>query len=95
MATLEQIDEKLDRVGNSLTEVKTVLLGKNGDKGLVGQVEAHERDLDKIKGIGPRTKEILLKNFGSVDKIRNASQTDLEKLVGFSKSFILSEYFKN
>ncbi len=50
MATLEQIDEKLDRVGNSLTEVKTVLLGKNGDKGLVGQVEAHERDLDKIKG---------------------------------------------
>ncbi len=50
-------------------------------------------DLDKIKGIGPKTKEILLKHFESVDKIKNASAGELENLVGPSKSTILSEYF--
>ena len=52
-------------------------------------------DLDQIKGIGPRTKELLLKNFGSVDKIKNASVADLEKIVGPSKTALLSEYLKN
>ncbi|HNW57852.1 MAG TPA: excinuclease ABC subunit UvrC [Bacteroidales bacterium] len=57
--------------------------------------EMVKSDLDQIKGIGPRTKEILLKNFESVDKIKNASMNDLEKVVGHSKAVILSEYFKN
>ncbi len=47
MATLEQIDEKLDRVENVVVEVKTVLLGKNSDKGLVGQVEEHEKKINR------------------------------------------------
>lgn len=50
MATLEQIDEKIDRVENTLIAVKTVLLGKNSDKGLVGLVEHHSKEIDKIKG---------------------------------------------
>lgn len=57
--------------------------------------EMIKSDLDQIKGIGPRTKEILLKYFGSVDKIRNASPEELEKVVGPSKTVILSGYFKN
>lgn len=57
--------------------------------------EMIESDLDQIKGIGPRTKEILLKHFGSVDKIRNASPEELENVVGLSKTVILSGYFKN
>jgi excinuclease ABC subunit C len=52
-------------------------------------------DLDRIKGIGPRTKEILMKHFGSVDKIRSASGDELEKVVGPSKTAILTEYFKD
>ena len=52
-------------------------------------------DLDQIYGIGSRTKEILLKHFGSVDKIRNASQEELEKVVGLSKTAILYGYFNN
>ena len=52
-------------------------------------------ELDILKGIGPRTKEILLKNFDSIDKIRNTPPDELEKLVGRSKASILSEYFKN
>ncbi len=48
MATLEQIDEKLDKVENTLIEIKTVLLGKNGDKGLVGQVQDHDKTIKTI-----------------------------------------------
>jgi excinuclease ABC subunit C len=52
-------------------------------------------DLDRIKGIGPRTKEILLKHFGSVEKISSAPPEELEKIIGQAKSAILSEYFRN
>jgi excinuclease ABC subunit C len=57
--------------------------------------EMVKSDLDQIKGIGPKTKEILLKHFDSVDKIKNASITELENLVGSAKSTILSDYFRN
>jgi len=56
--------------------------------------EMTKSDLDQIKGIGPRTKEILLKHFGSVEKIKSVSTAELEKVVGPSKTSILSEYFK-
>jgi len=49
MATLEQIDEKLDRVENTVIEVKTVLLGKNSDKGLCGQVDDNTKSISHIK----------------------------------------------
>ena len=51
-------------------------------------------DLDQIKGIGPSTKEILLKHFESVDKIKSASPEEVKNLVGPSKASILSEYFR-
>jgi len=50
-------------------------------------------DLDQIKGIGPRTKEILLQHFGSVEKLKTAGVEELENLVGPSKAAILLEYF--
>jgi excinuclease ABC subunit C len=50
-------------------------------------------DLDQIKGIGPRTKEILLRHFESVDKIKSASTEELKKLVGLSKTSVLAGYF--
>jgi excinuclease ABC subunit C len=52
-------------------------------------------DLDQINGIGPKTKEILLKHFGSVDGIRNSSGEELEKVIGHSKTAILTRYFTN
>src|SRR5450759_203686 len=57
--------------------------------------EMTKSDLDEIKGIGGVTKAILLKHFGSIEKIRNASDTELEKIVGPAKTAILSSYFKN
>jgi excinuclease ABC, C subunit len=56
--------------------------------------EMIKSNLDQIKGIGPKTKEILLKHFESVDKIKSASTEELENLVGSSKGAILSGYFR-
>jgi excinuclease ABC subunit C len=52
-------------------------------------------DLDTIKGIGPRTKELLLKNFSSVEEIKIATEEQLKKLVGPAKTSILINYYKN
>jgi len=56
--------------------------------------EMIKSDLDQIKRIGPKTKEILLKHFGSVDQIKNASVEQLKNLVGTAKGTILTEYFR-
>ena len=50
--------------------------------------------LDQIKGIGPQTKEVLLKHFGSADKIINASEEELKKVVGGRKAAILAGNIK-
>jgi excinuclease ABC subunit C len=52
-------------------------------------------DLDQIPGIGPKTKEILLKHFGSIKKIKDSSQEELKKIIGSSKTSILTGYFGN
>ncbi|MFH1012579.1 MAG: helix-hairpin-helix domain-containing protein [Candidatus Peregrinibacteria bacterium] len=38
--------------------------------------------LDEIPGVGPKMKKKLLTRFGSVERIRQASQIELESLVG-------------
>jgi excinuclease ABC subunit C len=50
--------------------------------------------LDEIPGIGPKTKEVLLKSFESVEKIRELSPEELEKHIGSKKAMIISEFFK-
>jgi excinuclease ABC subunit C len=52
-------------------------------------------NLDEINGVGPKTKDILLRHFASVEKIREASYYDLEKVVGTSKAKIIEEFFKD
>ncbi len=42
--------------------------------------------LDEINGIGEAKKQALLKHFGSVEKIRQASQEELMQVKGISKS---------
>jgi len=58
-------------------------------------LELTKSSLDNIKGIGKRTKEILLKKIGSEDKIRKIPEKELENLVGRKKAAILLEFFKN
>jgi len=50
--------------------------------------------LDQIDGIGTKTKETLLNEFGSVTRIKQSSQTDLVALIGPSKAEILQEAIK-
>ena len=50
-------------------------------------------ELDSIKGIGPKTKNMLIKHFKSVKKIKNAEMTDLENVVGKAKATIIYDYF--
>ncbi len=52
-------------------------------------------ELDSIKGIGPATKELLLKKFGSVENIRKAKPDELEKLIGRSKASKLAEFLRS
>ncbi|MFY0607930.1 MAG: excinuclease ABC subunit C [Cyclobacteriaceae bacterium] len=46
-------------------------------------------NLDTIKGIGSKTKETLLQEYKSWERIKQASESDLERLIGKSKASIL------
>jgi len=45
--------------------------------------------LDEIKGIGEKTKEILLKQFGSVSKLASSDISEIEKVIGRKKAEII------
>ena len=51
-------------------------------------------ELDSIKGIGPKTKEILLKRFKSVKKIQEADIKALIECIGEAKGKIVKDFFE-
>jgi len=51
-----------------------------------------QSELDNIKGIGPKTKELLLKNFVSMDDIKKAGFEELEKIAGKAKARIIMNH---
>jgi len=51
--------------------------------------------LDDIKGIGPKTKELLIKEFGSLEKIKSVPAVDIEKLIGKSKTAKILDFIRN
>ena len=56
--------------------------------------EVTKTELDRIKGIGEKTRELLMKEIGSMEKIRQTPHNELEKLIGQKKASILTEFFK-
>ncbi len=50
--------------------------------------------LDNINGIGKKTIDLLLATYKSATKIKNASNDELQKLIGKHKASILIEYIK-
>ncbi len=46
---------------------------------------------DSIKGIGPKSREALLKHFGSVRRIRSATEAAIAEVVGKSKAKIIKQ----
>jgi excinuclease ABC subunit C len=54
---------------------------------------ALDSSLDEIPGIGPKTKDLLLLHFKSVQKMKEADLATLTKVIGAQKAQILSAYF--
>ena len=54
---------------------------------------ALQSELDSIKGIGPKTRDELLKALKSVKKIREAELQDLSTIIGEAKAKIVYNYF--
>lgn len=52
-------------------------------------------ELDKIKGIGDKTKMDLLKKIGGISKIKNSSLETLENYIGKYKAKIIYNYFND
>lgn len=50
-------------------------------------------ELDEIKGIGTKSKEILLKTFKSLKRIREASEEELAACIGASKAQLIKNHF--
>ncbi len=50
-------------------------------------------ELDDIRGIGPKTKELLIKDLKSIKRIKTADLQTLTKIIGSSKGKILYEHF--
>ncbi len=50
-------------------------------------------ELDDIKGIGPKTKDMLLKKLKSVNNIKEADIQSLTNIIGVSKASIIYNYF--
>ena len=50
-------------------------------------------ELDDIKGIGPKTKEALIKQYKSVKKIKEQDLSELSNIIGQTKAEIIYNYF--
>lgn len=50
-------------------------------------------ELDDIKGIGPKTKDLLIKQYKSVKKIKEQDLSELADLIGQAKAEIIYNYF--
>jgi len=51
-------------------------------------------ELDDIKGIGPKTKDLLLKELKTVKRIKEASIEEIAAIIGPSKAKIIAEHFE-
>lgn len=52
-----------------------------------------KNELEEIKGIGKATAELLLKEFKSVRKVKEASPEELAAVIGIAKAALVNSYF--
>ena len=71
-------------------EVHRFAIEFHRDKRSKSQIKS---ELDEIPGIGPNTKEKLLKELKSVKRIQNAEISELEKIIGTHRASIIYGYF--
>ncbi len=51
-------------------------------------------ELDDIKGIGPKTKALLLNHFKTVEKIKSADIKELQRIIGNKKANLIKEHLR-
>ncbi|WP_436514828.1 excinuclease ABC subunit UvrC [Ekhidna sp. To15] len=56
--------------------------------------ESVHSSLDSIKGIGENTRDKLMREFGSVKRLKQTSEKDLIRLIGYSKANLILESIK-
>lgn len=78
----------LTRIQN---EVHRYAITFHRDKRSKSQVKS---ELDEIKGIGPKTKQLLLKELKSVKRIKEANEEELANIIGKAKAKIIIEAMK-
>ena len=52
-------------------------------------------ELEEIKGIGPKTRDMLLKKLKSVKRIKETSEQEIAILIGKAKAKIVVQHFQN
>ncbi|MBO4462596.1 MAG: excinuclease ABC subunit UvrC [Prevotella sp.] len=57
--------------------------------------QALHSELEEIKGIGPKTRDALLKELKSVKRIKEATKAQLAAIIGQAKASIVFEHFNN
>ena len=57
--------------------------------------QALHSELEEIKGIGPKTRDALLKELKSVKRIKEATEAQLAAIIGQAKASIVFEHFNN
>jgi excinuclease ABC subunit C len=51
-------------------------------------------ELDNIKGIGEKTKILLMTHFKSIKRLQNAEIIEIEKIIGNSRASVIYKYFR-
>ena len=75
----EQLMKAITNLQDTVHDTAISYHRKLRDKGMI------ESELDNIEGIGKIKKQLLLKEFGSVENIRKASIAELLKVKGITK----------
>ena len=57
------------------------------------QLRDRHSELDEIPGVGPKRKELLLRNFGSLKRVSEASAAELRPFVGERAARLIWEHF--
>ncbi len=89
---LDKRSESLKIIQHLRNEAHRFGITHHRDRRSKGMIQS---DLEKIPGIGKATASLLLKQFKSVKRLREADFESLEKLVGVKKATVLAEFFKN
>lgn len=71
-------------------EVHRFAITFHKDKRSKAQVHS---ELDDIKGIGPKTRDLLIKKFKSVKRIKSASYEEISSIIGANKANLLTKHF--